>query len=128
MQFCSLYIAVQPTIECSKVTRNSVKVTVTDPLIFQPLYRDQYSAREFALSDSFRLKRVPIDDENNWRFTSHFIRRDDDPSATVHDITLHGNIAGKDYKVKCEMECTSGDILRNDASFTAAKLLCMLCH
>ena len=98
MQFCSLYIAVKPTIVCSKVTRNSV--IVTDPLIFQHLTR--YSAREFALSDSFRLKRVPIDvpidGENSLKFTSHDIQRDDDPSATVHEVTLHGNIAGKNTK------------------------------
>ena len=120
MQFCSLYIAVQPKIVCSEVTRNSVKVTVTDPLIFQPLNQTQYSAREFAPSDSFRLTRVPIDNE---KFTSHVIRRD--PSVNIPEVILHGNIAGKKYKVKCEMDCTSGDILRNDVSFTADKPLCM---
>ena len=121
-KFSFLSNAVKPAITVSEINRNSVKVTVTDPPIFQR--QSEFHAESVNLSGSFQLRRVPVDDEGNTRFTNHVIQRD--TYATMHEVTLHGNIAGKDYKVKCEMDCTSGDILRNDVSFTATKLLCKL--
>ena len=91
------------TLAFSEIERNSVTVKVSDPPIFQ-------RQSDVSLNDSFRLRRIPVDNEAAiGRYT---ITRS--ATATFHEITLSGNVPGKTYLVKCEMDCTSGDILKQE--------------
>ena len=114
--------AVKPTIAFSELTRNSVKVTVTDSPIFQQ--RSEFHAESVNLNGSFQLRRVPVDDEDNVRFINHVIQRD--TYASVHETTLSGNVPGKKYLVQCEMDCISGDKLQIEKQFTSPKPSCKL--
>lgn len=121
----------KPGIELSEEKRNSVAVKVSDPALFQR--RKEFHAEDINLEISFRVKRTPVgDSDSSERYKSHTIQRETtsnhDPvsSLTTYQSTLAGLIAGTPYKVKCEMDCSSGDTLTNEKEFTSADPSCMV--
>ena len=113
-----LSIAVKITLEFSETKRNSVTVKVYDPPIFQR--QSQVNLRE-----SFRLRRIPVDNEPDiGKYTNHSITRS--ATATFHEFTLGGNVPGKKYLVKCEMDCTSGGPLKQEKLFSEPPKPCCM--
>jgi hypothetical protein len=113
----------KPQIECSEVERSSMTVTISDPPLFQ-----NHSVERIHLRDSFRVRRTPIGDEENiGRYENHTIQRvgaETDTPATYR-VKLAGNIPGVRYRVKVEMDCSSGDTLTNETEFTSVKPSCI---
>ena len=122
--FCS---AVKPVIEFSEVKRNSAVVTVSDPPLF--LRPRDFRANGLSHPKSVRVRRTSVG-ENIVLFTNHTLWPPDGDGPpgekpTTHEIKLSGNIPGTQYQVKCEMECDSGEILVNEAQFSAKDPRCM---
>ena len=116
-------IAAKPQINCSEEKRNSVLVTVSDPPVFQ-----NHSVERIHLRDSFRVRRTPIGDEENiGRYKTHTIMYKDAKTDTpgTYRVKLAGNIPGARYRVKVEMDCSSGDTHTNETEFISAKPSCM---
>ena len=97
-------------------------VTISDPPLFQ-----NHSVERIHLRDSFRVRRTPIGDEENiGRYKNHTIQRvgaETDTPATYR-VKLAGNIPGVRYRVKVEMDCSSGDTLTSETEFTSVKPSC----
>ena len=116
----------KPDIECPEVEQNSVTVTVSDPPLFQ---NHSGGNRGINLMDSFRIRRTPVGDEENiGRYKNHTIQRNSVHASTscpaTYRVKLAGNIPGKQYRVKVEMDCSSGDTLTVEKEFTSAKPSC----
>lgn len=104
--FVSLPYTVKPTIHLFDEKRNSVTVKVFDPPLFQ---RDD--VRDIHLGNSFKVTCPPAGYEL-------IIQRESMPAL----VRLPGLIAGSQYTVKCEMQCSSGDTLKNEEGITPTKL------
>ena len=99
--------------------RNSVTVAVSDPPLFQ-----NHSVEHINLQEIFRVRRTPVDDEKNiGRYKNHTIQRVHAQTnrPSLHRVKLAGNIPGIQYRVKVEMDCSSGDTLTNETEFTSAQ-------
>jgi hypothetical protein len=113
-----------PKIEVSEVKQNSVVVQVSDPPFFRE--RARFHVRNIHLR-KVRVRRTPEDGSNVSRFSHEEIWAcsSDASKPQTQQVTLAGNIPGRRYRVKCEMEYNSTDILTNEVFFTSPNQKCI---
>ena len=132
MYMLSVPTAVIPRIECYVTERNSVDVEISDPPVFQRM--GQYFADGIKLNESsYRVRYLPSGDEENgdkYVFHSETAPRAnpslDGTPTTRRSKTLVGFVAGKAYKIQCEVDCSSGDTLTNEVDFISTRASCEL--
>ena len=112
----------KPVIEHDEPTRSSVVVRVSEPPIIQQ--RDQFQASSIQL-ESVKICRTP---EEGDRKPSEFheIWKAIGRKPAKQGVTLAGCIPGNEYRVKCEVTYSTGDVFTNEAvTFTSASPNCM---
>lgn len=113
------HITVKPIVEIpEEPISNSVSVKVSDPPVIQK--KREFHADSIELEKSFRIRHTQVGDEKNIdRYENHTILRDElNPDPTQpHTVKLAGLQANTKYKVDCEMNCSSGDVLSCQKEF-----------
>ena len=116
---------VNPTIECGKVTRNSVDVRVSDPPVFQ---EERFHSKDIRI-ESVVLQPIPEDIDSiiveNYRRYIMWDSEHGQTKPTTQIVTFYGNIPGRRYRIYYKMNCSSGEEFTYiEKTFASARLHC----